>query len=169
MPLARRFASGRDGVRRAFTLIEVVLVLMLIGMIGGVLISGANSLFDSAKEQDPESALLSLMQKMRGEAVETGQVIELRTLPEDAGFLRGEDGLIELPKREGQGVRLLRPEMKSAFLIGGQLEEQAVERIRFYPDGSCDPVRVQVRRGETRRVYAIDPWTASPLPEGGRK
>lgn len=171
MRRARRFSPGRRGRpdRRAFTLIEIILVLMLIGMLTGVLISASSSLFASAKEQDAETAVLTLLQKARAQAVETAQIVEIRPLPEDAGFLWGQDGVEELPKREGYKVRLLKPEMTSAFLIAGQLEEKAIERVRFYPDGSCDPVRVQVLRGETRRVYSIDPWTAAPLPEGGRK
>lgn len=144
-------------------------MLMLLGLMGAVLIGGATSLLKSVEEQDPESALLSLLQKARGEAVESGQVVELTPLPEDAGFLWGQDGMETLPKREGLGVRLLKPEMTAAFLVGGMLEEQPIDRVRFYPDGSCDPMRVQVRRGDVRRVYSIDPWTCAPLPEGGRK
>ncbi len=155
-------------LRAGFTLIETVLALALIGLIASVLITGANSIFRSGRVEDPEAAVLSLLQKARSEAVETGQVLELVPLPEDAGFLWGGDGVETLPVREGMRVRLLRPEMVASFLIGGQLEERPIERVRFYPDGSCDPMRIEVRRGDIRRVYAIDPWTAAPLPEGGR-
>ncbi len=155
-------------VRAGFTLIETIVVLMLIGMIASVLISGATSLFNSAREQDPETAVLSLFQKVRGKAVESGDVVELKPLPEDAGFIWGADGVETLPKREGYTVRLLSPEVVSASLIGGQLEERPLAKVRFYPDGTCDPMRIQIRRGETRRVYPIDPWTAAPLPEGGK-
>ena len=164
-------APGRDngeGRRSAFTLLEVLLVLMLLGLLGAVLVGGAASLLKAVEDQDPEAAVLTLLQKARSEAVETGQVLELVPLPEDAGFLWGGDGVETLPVREGMRVRLLRPEMVASFLIGGQLEERPIERVRFYPDGSCDPMRVEVRRGDIRRVYAIDPWTAAPLPEGGR-
>ena len=90
-------------------------------------------------------------------------------LYEDKGFLWGADGVETLPLRQGgPRVKLLKPEFGRASLIGGQLEEYPLERLRFYPDGSCDPARVQVRNGETRRVFAIDPWTAAPLPDGGK-
>ncbi len=155
--------------RRGFTLLEILLVLMLLALLGAVMVGGAVSLLKVAEDQDPEAAVLTLLQKARAEAVETGQIIEVVPLPEDAGFLWGADGVETLPKRPGLSVRLIQPEFTSAFLIGGQLEEKAIERVRFFPDGTCDPLRVQVRRGDTRRVYAIDPWTAAPLPDGGRR
>lgn len=144
-------------------------MLMLIALMGSVLIGGAVSLLDANKETDPEAALLTLFQRVRGEAVETGQVIELVQLPEHKGFLWGADGVETLPQREGgPRITIIKAEFGRASLIGGQMEEYPMERMRFYPDGSCDPARVQVRKGDTRRVFSIDPWTAAPLPEGGK-
>lgn len=138
---------------------------MLISLLGAVMVGGAVSLLRAADDVDPESALLTLLQKTRARAVETGAVIEIVPLPEDAGFLVGGDDVVTLPARPGLTARLVKPELEAAFLIGGMLQERAVDRLRFYPDGSCDPVRVQIIRGETRRAYPIDPWTAAPLPE----
>ncbi len=151
---------------RGFTLLEILLVLTLIALLGSVLIGGAVSLLKVNNEQDPESALMSLLQKVRAEAVEENTVITLRQLPENGGFLWGASGVETLPSREGgPRARLLRPEFAGASLIAGQLEERPLERMRFYPDGSCDAARVEVRRGDFRRVFSIDPWTAAPLPE----
>ncbi len=161
--------AGRARGTPGFTLLEILLVLTLIALLGSVMIGGAASLLKASKEQDPESALLALLQKTRGEAVEKNQVVELVQQPEEQSFLLSTGGVEVLPKTEGGArVTLLRAEFSGASLIGGQLEERPLERIRFYPDGACDPMRVQVRRGEVRRVYAIDPWTAAPLPEGGK-
>lgn len=160
-----REASPGD---RGFTLLEILLVLTLIALLGSVLIGGAASLLKANNEQDPESALLSLLQKVRAEAVEANTIITLVQLPEQRGFLWGADGVETLPAREGgPRARLLRPEFAGASLIAGQMEERLLERMRFYPDGSCDAARLEVRRGDNRRVFSIDPWTASPLPEGG--
>lgn len=160
----RREISRRGG----FTLLEILLVLMLIGLLGAVMIGGAVSLLKSVEDKDPEAIVLSMLQKVRGEAVEKGVVIEVTPLPDDAGFVWGADGVESIPKRQGLSVRLLKPEIVAASLIGGQLQERSIDRVRFFPDGSCDPIRVQVIRGEVRRVYSIDPWTAAPLPEGGK-
>ncbi|MEN9841071.1 MAG: hypothetical protein RL376_871, partial [Verrucomicrobiota bacterium] len=140
--------SGRYG--RGFTLLEILLVLTLIALLGSVMIGGAASLLKTSSEQDPESALLALLQKTRGEAVEKNQIVELVAQPEEQAFLVSTGGVEVLPKTEGGArVTLLRAEFSGASLIGGQMEERAAERVRFYPDGTCDPVRVQVRRGET--------------------
>lgn len=164
---ARHKIPGTAG-RRGFTLVEIIVVLMLIGMIASVLITGATSMLDAREEKDPEAALLMLLQKIRGQAVESGQIIELVQLPEDKGFLWGADGVESLPLvKGGPRARLLKPEFSGASLIGGQMEETPLERLRFYPDGSCDPTRIEVRRADARRVLTIDPWTAAPLPAPG--
>jgi prepilin-type N-terminal cleavage/methylation domain-containing protein len=165
---ARRHTPGTGGRRRGFTLLEILLVLLLLGLFGSVMIGGAASLLKSANTEDAEGAMLDLLQKMRKEAVETGRVVELMQLPEDKGFLWGAEGVETLPATPGGAkVRLLKPEFSGASLIGGQLQETPAEMLRFYPDGSCDPVRMEVRRGDARRVVVIDPWTSAPLPAGG--
>lgn len=169
MQNVRSIFARAGGGRRGFTLVEILLVLALIGLMGSVLIGGAARLLDTNKEVDPESALLSLFQKMRGQSVETGQIVELVQLPEQKGFLWGADGLETLPVRPGgPRVTIIKAQTGRASLIGGQMVEEPLERVRFYPDGSCDPLRVEVRKGDTRRVFSIDPWTAAPLPEGGK-
>jgi|UPI000697A1C7 general secretion pathway protein H len=172
---AHRLSSGSGNrqesrpVRAGFTLLEILLVLALLALLGSVMVGGAVSLLKANEAKDPETALLKMMQTIRGEAVSKGTIIDLRPLPDDGGFAWGESGVEVLPENKTVKVTLVAAEMARASLIGGQLEEAPVKRLRFYPDGSCDPVRVQVRRGEARNVYAIDPWTAAPLPEGDER
>lgn len=161
----------RRGVRvraaRAFTLLEILLVLTLIALLGAVLIGGSMSLLNDSRQKDPETALLGILQEVRELAVAENRVITLEQLPEDAGFFWGEtsDAMRVLPVGvAGVRARLLTPEFAGASLLGGQIEERVLERMRFFPDGSCDPARLEVRRGESRRVSLIDPWTAAPLP-----
>ena len=47
---------------------------MLIALLGAVMVGGAVSLLKSAEDKDPEVALLALLQKVRGEAVEKGEI-----------------------------------------------------------------------------------------------
>lgn len=151
-------------LRAAFTLMEVLLVLALFALFGALFIGGATNLLGASREQSPEDALLSLFQTVRRQAVIEGRTIEVVAVENGAAFVWGEAETLILPEREGVSVRLIKPELDQAVLLGGQLEETPLERLRFYADGTCDPVRVQIHRGQTRRVAVIDPWTCAPQP-----
>ncbi len=61
-------------------------------------------------------------------------------------------------------VGFLRSEVKEAVLVGGrQVETSLLPAMRFYPDGTCDPVRLQLRLPVgVVRLMAIDPGTCAP-------
>jgi prepilin-type N-terminal cleavage/methylation domain-containing protein len=155
--------------RSGFTLLETLLVLGLISMLAAVLIGGSASLLKGTARDDPESALMALLQTVRRQAVEQSKVIELR--PEIEAD--GEDTVLSytwhdqretLPIAGDTRVKIIAPEVQEAILLGGQMEERALTRIRFYPDGTCDRMRVEIIRNQARRVVPIDPLTCAPLP-----
>jgi len=162
--------------RRGFTLLETLLVLGLMSMLAAVMIGGSAQLLKGTARSDPEDALMALLQTIRRQAVEKGKVLELAptdTDEEDApDFLWGEENVDEdhprteerLPKIEGVKVKILAPESTGAILLGGVASEKALARMRFYPDGTCDRVRLDVTRNESRVVIPIDPLTCAPLP-----
>jgi prepilin-type N-terminal cleavage/methylation domain-containing protein len=162
---AARLSEGR----RAFTLLEILLVLSLLALLGSVMVGGAVSMLKTNETKDPETSLLKMLQTVRAEAVSTDSIIDVKALPEDKGFSWGAAGLEALPPTPGVKVHLIGAVSGRASLIAGQIEEEPIKHLHFYPDGSCDPVRVEVKRGEVRRVYAIDPWTAAPMPEGDER
>lgn len=160
--------AGRSA-RSGFTLLETLLVLGLIGMVSAVLIGGSVSLLKGTAREDPESALMALLQTVRRKAVEQSKVIELKpdieADGEDTVLSYAFNGQIEtLPVAGDTRVKIIAPEVKEAILLGGQMEERALTRIRFYPDGTCDRMRVEIIRNQARRVIPIDPLTCAPLP-----
>ena len=52
-----------------------------------------------------------------------------------------------------------------SILIGGELvETQTIPYMTFYPDGTCTPVRIQIRRNAgTAYTLNIDPWTCAQM------
>ena len=162
--------------RRGFTLLETLLVLGLMSMLAAVMIGGSAQLLKGTARSDPEDALMALMQTIRRQAVEKGKVLELAptdTNEEDApDFLWGEESVDEdhprteerLPKLEGVKVKILAPESTGAILLGDVASEKALARMRFYPDGTCDRVRLDITRNENRTIVPIDPLTCAPLP-----
>jgi prepilin-type N-terminal cleavage/methylation domain-containing protein len=160
--------------RSGFTLLETLLVLGLISMLAAVLIGGSASLLKGTARDDPESALMALLQTVRRQAVEQAKVIELKPDIE----ADGEDAILSyawhnqketLPVSGDTRVKIIAPEVKEAILLGGQMEERALTRIRFYPDGTCDRMRVEIIRNQARRVIPIDPLTCAPLPAENAK
>lgn len=175
MNLAPQHRAGSPA-RRGFTLLETLLVLGLMSMLAAVMIGGSAQLLKGTARSDPEDALMALMQTIRRQAVEKGKILELAptdTNEEDApDFLWGEERVDEdhprteerLPKIEGVKVKILAPESTGAILLGGVASEQALTRMRFYPDGTCDRVRLDITRNENRTIVPIDPLTCAPLP-----
>jgi prepilin-type N-terminal cleavage/methylation domain-containing protein len=155
--------------RHGFTLLETLLVLGLISMLAAVLIGGSASLLKGTARDDPESALMALLQTVRRQAVEQSKVIDLRPDIEPDGeetvlSYSWDDKKETLPLAGDVKVKIIAPEVKEAVLLGGQVEERALMRIRFYPDGTCDRMRIEIQRAQARRVIPIDPLTCAPLP-----
>jgi prepilin-type N-terminal cleavage/methylation domain-containing protein len=144
----------------AFTLLEVLVVLALIGLISALLIGSSGALLKSIGRDDIETTALTAIAATRHSAVLAGHQQDLhyddqtRTLSWDAGAaaLTG-DGT----------VRLLPAVKTSAMLVGGQAVEPPLSRVRFYADGTCDPFRLEIAKDNTSRILSIDPWTCTPL------
>ena len=167
--------SGRPE-RRGFTLLETLLVLGLISMLAAVLVGGSAQLLKGTARSDPEDALMAQLQTWRRQAVERGQILVV--VPGEGAEEDGPDYLWsfegapedeapreeKLPKAEGVAVKILAPETTGAILLGGVASEEPLARLRFYPDGTCDRVRLDIRRNEERRLVPIDPLTCAPLP-----
>ena len=145
-------------------------------MLAAVMVGGSAQLLRGTARSDPEDALLALLQTIRRQAVEKGKVIELTptdTADEDEpDFEWGEENAGDdrprtaekLPKVEGVTVKILAPESSGAILLGGVATEKALARMHFYPDGTCDRVRLDITRNESRSIVPIDPLTCAPLP-----
>ena len=156
----------RAQLQRGFTLVEVLLVLGLMALLSGVLIVGSSSLMGAGAKDDPEEALLAVLQKVRRESVERNQTIEVQIYETGTVLTWGDNAeqTFTVPISETVQAKLLAAESLGAVLIGGQAEEKLLEHFKVYPDGTCDLFRLDVRRNGARRVFAIDPMTCAPLP-----
>lgn len=155
----------------AFTLLELIMVLALFGMVAALILGTGATMLRESDEQSVEQKTIQAIAAARHESVLSGQTLELRfnektrLLSWGAGqeTLAGEDRL-----------RFLPPVRSSAMLLGGKMVEEAIPFVRFHPDGTCDPFRLEVVKSSDRtsRVVTIDPWTCTalaPAPEGGRR
>ena len=154
----------------AFTLLEVLLVIALIGivttalLVGGPRLAGdrpltAEDVFWRAVGEARHYALLhqtevrlSYDREARHFTAWTPEGTETFAVPGESDlqldFLSAQKG--------GRSI-----------MIGGVvLEAQVIPSITFYDDGTCTPFRVQLRTDQNQpRVIGIDPWTCAALLE----
>lgn len=143
-------------------------------MLAAVLIGGSASLLKGTAREDPEDALVALLQTIRREAVAQSTIIILKPVPseqdpENSDYAWGADKVEKMPVMTGVRARIIGAEINAAILLGGQMEEKPLAQIKFYPDGTCDRIRLEIVRNEARRVLPIDHLTCAPLPSENAK
>jgi len=151
-----------------FTLVEVLLVLAIMALFATLFIPGVNSILREIDARGPEQIVSETILAARGAALETSRTVVLRFDAEARRFMTEAASVPTDVLPTGLKLDLLPPETGSTVLLGGQLVETGeLHRIRFFPDGTCDPFRVRMQEGkEPPRLLQIDPWTCalSPVP-----
>jgi len=160
----------------AFTLIEILLVLALIGLLASVLVMGSVRLM-SGQAPTPEEVFWKAVAGARRMALVSGKDVQLQFVaekdrdrekdPERALVATGAVGSERFPfvASGNLTVDFLSPQKgKSAILVRGQLiQTQTMPAVTFYRDGTCSPFTVQFRTDGPARTLSIDPWTCAQV------
>ncbi len=171
MGLVRRHREVLAAVSSAFTLLEILLALALIGLLGGLVVTGANRLL----AQGPVSAedvFWKAVTEARKYALLRGQEVRLAYEAKSKTFeATTSEGSRKFPVPfDGElTIDFLSASSagRSTVLIGGTLvETRPMPFVTFYPDGTCSSFRVQLRsRGGEPRYLQIDPWTCAAIKD----
>jgi prepilin-type N-terminal cleavage/methylation domain-containing protein len=170
--------SGRPRRDRAFTILEILMVIALIALLTGVLVTGGIQLTRD-KSVTPEDVFWKAVMETRRIALISGREVHLSFASksgdkEPALVARMADGTEQRFPFEQANQRefiiefLVKQKGGGSMLLGGQLvETQTIPFVTFFADGTCSPFRLQIRAGGEPRVIEIDPWTcALVLPKG---
>ncbi len=135
-------------------------------LVATLLIPGANSMLRAMAGDEPDRMFWDSVVAAREQALTGNRMVELRFDKTKRQLFWGDSAARqhrELPA--GVRVQFLQPLAGSSILLGGQLvETQEASLLRFYADGTCDAVRVQIlRSGAPAQALAIDPWTCAPV------
>jgi prepilin-type N-terminal cleavage/methylation domain-containing protein len=154
----------------AFTLIEILLAIALLGILSAAMVSIAPRL-TSSKSQTPQEIFWEAARTARRTALKLDIEVQLSFDSKEKAFLvEGGEGVqkFAVPETRDLTIDLLQARSSGgSILIGGQLvDTQTLPAVSFYPDGTCTPFRVQFRTTGPAHIVAIDPWTCAPvLPE----
>ncbi len=157
-------ASHSRGAR-AFTVLEVILAIALLGLVAGLFISGGNDLFRS-RQRTPVDIFWEAVQAARLQAVQEDVVVTMRFDEKNQRLLwHGPAGGERSLAWPGKNLEFLPAEADDTVLIGGQLVGTgAIPAVRFHADGTTDRFRVQLTDAEGRvSRLELDPWTAAPV------
>ncbi len=166
--------------RRAFTLIEVMVVVVIIGLIMAL---GAPSLYKMMKRAGMRKAVDELEQvcrAARGRAILSGQTVYLEFRPGEQSFqiVGGGSAPVVAPP-DGFDAPPTPSQPTGGQLSGGTLpegitlemldinlmsyRESDFARIRFFPNGTCDECRlVIVGQGDDWRGIELENTTGVP-------
>ena len=150
--------------RRAFTLLEVILAIALLGLVASLFITGGSEMF-RARQRTMADVFWEAVQAARLQAVQEDTTVYLRFDEKAKRILWGatdESHGLDWP---GRNLEFLPTDSRDTVLIGGQLVYTGqIAAVRFHADGTTDRFRVQLTdaNGQVSRLE-LDPWTAAPV------
>lgn len=155
---------------KAFTLLEILLVLALMGLLASVLVVGGQHLL-AEDRPTPEDLFWDACRSAQELAALGDSEVGMQFDEKERKLVwtNGREGGEAAFDATGQKIDLqFMPVHKgnSLILLAGQaVELDEMPRVTFYPDGTCTAFRVQFRIGASARQIAIDPWTCAPVLE----
>ncbi|HVW21797.1 MAG TPA: prepilin-type N-terminal cleavage/methylation domain-containing protein [Opitutaceae bacterium] len=158
----------KRSARAAFTLLEILLAIALIGVISAALVAGSVSLLRS-KPTTPDEIFWQTVHQARKAALEGGNEVRLSWDNEHKAFAvdegTGAPRSVPIPDADRDlEVDFVPADSSDMALIGGNLASlQHLPFVSFYPDGTCSPFQVQVRDKGSAHLTAVDPWTCAQM------
>jgi prepilin-type N-terminal cleavage/methylation domain-containing protein len=151
--------------RRAFTLLEVILAIAMLGLVASLFITGGNEMF-RARQRTMVDVFWDAVQAARLQAVQGDTTVTMRFEEKSRRLLwgppSGEPHGVDWP---GRNLEFLPLVSRDSIMLGGQLVGVGrIEAVRFHADGTTDRYRVQLTdsAGQVSRLE-IDPWTTAPI------
>lgn len=154
-------------MRRGFTLIELIIVIALVALIGGLMAINAESILRGLGDEPVERIFQKAVREARFQAAYLKESTELRYDEESAAF--------EIHTGSGRGLASfpsgLEPEDPSVEIIFEQiLPEEGLNRnsvlntievsaVTFRPDRSSTPFQVIFDLGQTTFTQRFDPFS----------
>ncbi|MCH6257513.1 prepilin-type N-terminal cleavage/methylation domain-containing protein [Puniceicoccaceae bacterium K14] len=165
---------------QGFSLVEVLLVIALIAMFVGTIVVNVQGMFHRSEINSVEDGFWQAVDKAKQNSVFQQRKYrlffdeELRAFKIVSGEMEEVFGFDLGPLAEEMHLEVRftekMPDNGSKLIGGRRISDREIEKVLFYPDGTCTPFSVTMDISEYSTQYDIDPWTAAPLvPEENRR
>lgn len=155
-----------NNVRRGFSLIELIIVIALIALVGGLVAINAQAILSGLGDEPVERILQKAVREARFQAAYLKEATTLRYDPERLAFdihSAGGRGLATFPTG-------LEEQADLEIVFEQILPEEGLSRTRsantaeiaavvFRPDRSSTPFQVTIDQGPTRFTQRFDPFS----------
>ena len=160
-------ARRRHRLPAGFTILEILLVVALLGLTSLLFVSGASEWL-RAKERTPEDIFWQAVSEARQLALRGDFRVDLRYDEKTKQLQWFQGDQVQSLAWPGRSLEFLPVQETNTVLLGGSLVETGrLAVVHFYPDGACDPFRVQLAEADgRRRTLTLDPWTCAPMLSG---
>lgn len=158
---------------QGFTLVEILLAVALIAMFVGAVVINVQGMFTRSEIDSVEDSFWSAVDKAKQNSVFQQRRYRL-SFDEERKAFRISSGDVEelfefdlgplgdeLPLEISFTEKM--PENGSKLIGGRRISDREIEKVLFYPDGTCTPFSITIDVSEYSAQYDIDPWTAAPL------
>ncbi len=163
-------ASKSLGSKTGFSLIEMLLVLGLVGLFLGTILVNVTSMFRGSAMDEIEGTLWIAIDKAKQKAVFQQRRVVLSFDKDSVALIMSSGNARErfdLRQEEEGEIRVVFNEKlpdNARYLIGGEVvTKREIERVVFFPDGTCTPFLVTIEFGDWKNVFEIDPWTGNQI------
>lgn len=171
-PIAPRRIAARGGRRAAFTLLEILLSLAIIGLFAAILIGGSSRLM-SDQPMSVDETFWVAVREARKTALKNEREVRLSFESDrenQPAFVLNDAGTVQKfpihpSMREDLSVEFFTTQKGGPTILvaGVLLESRPAKYVAFYPDGTCMAFRAQVARLGGAHTLSIDPWTCAPV------
>jgi len=154
-----KFEGAAMGVRRAFSLLELMIVLVLISVMAGAVVLSFRGSLHNAKLATALSAIQSLDQRMRYAAIEQKRmsmlILDLREgRLQSAGRASGQSSGKAAGLTPGEGGEKLKlppgVQISKVYVSTREVQSRRLS-LPYYPNGSSVGWAVEVSTGDTKK------------------
>ena len=153
-------------MRRGFTLIELILVIALIALVGGLMVVNARAILGGLGEEPVEQVLQDAVREARFQAASLKQPVLLSYNEENGTFDVRSDTGAELAAFAATGsgtfpgVEFEQILPAEGIAASSREETVVIARVVFRPDRSSTPFQATIEEGTNAFTLRYDPFSA---------